>query len=69
MISLIYEENMKVGDLVKLKQNEKRNNYYHGVVGLIINLPEYNLVAEILWSDGKRGHIDKAYLEVISGSE
>ncbi len=57
---------MKVGDLVKLVTRKDRVGRYSHLMGLIVNLPEYDFVVEVMWSDGKRGHIDKECLEVVN---
>jgi hypothetical protein len=57
---------MKVGDLVKLKSKMGTPHRYCLIVGLVVDLPEYDLVVEVLWSDGKRGQINTKYLEVIN---
>lgn len=64
---------MKVGDLVKLNQQQQSTlgswqlrETYLQLVGLIVGIPEYDRIVEVMWSDGKRGHINKECLEVIN---
>ena len=58
---------MEVGDLVKLRLKHKTSDHkYYKIVGLVVDIPDYDLVVEVLWSDGNRGHINKKYLEVIN---
>ena len=56
---------MKVGDLVKLITRKETIRYSH-LVGLVVNLPNYDFVVEVMWSDGQRGHINKECLEVVN---
>ena len=57
---------MKIGDLVKLAPPKGRIQRYSHLVGLIVDLPDYDLIVEVMWSDGQRGHINTKYLEVIN---
>mgnify|MGYP003155261334 FL=1 len=57
---------MKVGDLVKLVTRKGRRGRYSHLVGLVVNLPNYDFVVEVMWSDGQRGHINKECLEVVN---
>ena len=54
---------MKIGDLVKLKTEEP-----NPVVGLVTGIPHYDLIIEVLWSDGVKGEINKSWIEVIDES-
>ena len=57
---------MKLGDLVKLKSPAFHNI---GLVGLIVRIPAYNLVVEVLWADGLQGQVARSQLEVFSAEE
>ena len=58
---------MKTGDLVRLR--DSANGVHETVVGIVIALhKEYARMVDVMWSDGKRGFIDKEILEVASGS-
>ena len=57
---------MKVGDLVRMKDQTWRKSH-PGLFGLVIKqIPGWGEYQTIQWNDGMTGSIEKKYLEIIS---